>query len=86
MSASIRWLAIVAAVVAVTVVAGIAVTLAAGGAESYAEGTPERTVQDYLHAISDRDPTKQTRSSPLTSPRDVRRPTGSRSPFAAELR
>lgn len=57
MSASTRWLAVVATVIAVTVLAGIAVTLAAGGAETYAEGTPERTVQDYLRAVSDRDAT-----------------------------
>lgn len=54
MSASTLWLAIVATVIAVTVLAGIAVTMAA---ETYAEGTPERTVQDDLHAISDRDAT-----------------------------
>lgn len=57
MSASTRWLAIVATVIAATVLVGIAVTLVAGGAETYPDGTPERTVQDYLRAISDRDAT-----------------------------
>ena len=57
MSASTRWLAIVAAVIAVAVFAGVIVTLTAGGAETYPEGSPERAVQDYLRAVGDREAT-----------------------------
>ena len=60
MSASTRWLAVVTAVIAVAVLAGIAVTLAAGGERAYPEGSPERAVQDYLHAVGDRDATTAT--------------------------
>lgn len=57
MSAATRWLAIVGAVIAVAVLAGIVVTVTAGDADSYPEGSPERTVQDYLQAVRDRDAT-----------------------------
>ncbi len=60
MSASNRWLAIVGAGIALAVIAGIAVTSFAQGERLYAEGSPERTVQDYLHAVSDRDASKAT--------------------------
>lgn len=55
MTASNRWLVMVGATIALVVVAGIAVTVVAGGERRYAEGTPERLVQDYLRAVSDRD-------------------------------
>lgn len=58
MSASTRWLAILGAGIAIAVIAGIAVTTLAGGEREYAEGSPERTVQDYLRAVSDRDSTR----------------------------
>jgi hypothetical protein len=54
---STRWLALVAAGIAVAVIAGIAMTTLAGGERTYAPGSPERTVQDYLRAVSDRDAT-----------------------------
>lgn len=57
MTGSSRWLAIVAANIALAVIAGIAVTVLAGGERRYAEGTPERTVQDYLRAVNDHDAT-----------------------------
>jgi len=56
-SASNRWLVIVAGVVTVAVLAGIAITVLASGERQYAEGTPERAVQDYLRAVNDRDAT-----------------------------
>jgi len=56
-TASNRWLMIVAGAIVIAVVVGIAVTMLAGGERKYAEGTPERTVQDYLRAVSDRDAT-----------------------------
>ncbi len=56
-TASNRWLAIVAGAIALAVVAGIAVTVLAGGERTYEEGTPERAVQDYLRAVGDRDAT-----------------------------
>jgi hypothetical protein len=55
MTASNRWLVIVAGVIAIAVVAGIAVTTLAAGERTYPEGSPERTVQDYLRAVSKRD-------------------------------
>ena len=55
MAASNRWLAMVGGAIAIAVVIGIAVTMLAGGEREYAEGTPERTVQDYLRAVIDRD-------------------------------
>ena len=55
MAASNRWLAIVGALIALAVVAGIVVTSFARGERLYPEGSPERTVQDYLHAVSNRD-------------------------------
>lgn len=57
MTGSSRWLAIVAGGIALAVIAGIAVTVVAGGERRYAEGTPERTVQDYLRAVNDHDAT-----------------------------
>ncbi|MEI7925690.1 MAG: hypothetical protein WCI61_05840 [Chloroflexota bacterium] len=57
MATSTRWLAIVAAVIVIAVGGGIVVTTVVGGERAYAPGTPERTVQDYLHAVSDRDAT-----------------------------
>ena len=60
MAASNRWLAIVGALIALAVVAGIVVTSFARGERLYPEGSPERTVQDYLHAVSDRDASKAT--------------------------
>lgn len=58
MTASTRWLAILGAGIVVAVIAGIAVTTLAGGEREYAEGSPERVVQDYLRAVSDRDSTR----------------------------
>ncbi len=55
MASSNRWLAIAGSVIALTVVVGIAVTVIAGGEQVYNEGTPERAVQRYLHAVSDHD-------------------------------
>jgi hypothetical protein len=55
MNASTRWLAIVAAGIAVAVIAGLAITLIAGEAELFPEGSPERVVQDYVRAVDDRD-------------------------------
>lgn len=60
MSTSARWLVIVAVVIAIAVLAGIAVTLGTGGERTYPDGSAERTVQDYLHAVSDRDVTAAT--------------------------
>ncbi|MDA0301722.1 MAG: hypothetical protein O2822_04275 [Chloroflexi bacterium] len=57
MTASNRWLGLVAAGIAIAVIAGILVTTFAGGEREYAPGTPERAVQDYLRAVSDRDAT-----------------------------
>ena len=57
MATSTRWLAIVAAAIVIAVVGGIAVNTLAGGERAYAPGTPERAVQDYLRAVSDRDAT-----------------------------
>lgn len=57
MAASNRWLVIVGVAIALAVLAGILVTTFAGGERQYAEGTPERTVQDYLRTVSDRDAT-----------------------------
>lgn len=60
MTASNRWLAIVGAFIALAVIAGIVVTSFARGERVYAEGTPERSVQDYLRAVSDRDANRAT--------------------------
>ncbi len=58
MTASNRWLVIVAVGIVLAVAAGVVVTMVAGGERRYAEGTPERTVQDYLRAVSERDATR----------------------------
>lgn len=60
MSASTRWLAVVAGVIALAVVAGVIVSLTAGDEKAYPPGSPERAVQDYLHAVADRDVTLAT--------------------------
>ncbi len=57
MTASTRWLAVVAGTIVVAVVTGILVTTLAGGERTYAPDSPERVVQDYLRAVSDRDAT-----------------------------
>ena len=57
MATSTRWLLMVAIGVVVAVVAGIAVTTMAGGERTYPSGSPERALQDYLRAVSDRDAT-----------------------------
>jgi len=58
MSASNRWLMLLGAGIAVAVIAGIAVTTLAGGEREYPADSPERVVQEYLRAVSDRDSTK----------------------------
>jgi len=59
-AASNRWLVIIGVFIGLAVAGGIAVTSLARGERLYAEGTPERTVQDYLRAVSDRDASKAT--------------------------
>ncbi len=58
MSGPTRWLVIVGIIVVLAVAGSIAVSLTADHGPDYAEGTPERTVQDYLHAVADRDATR----------------------------
>ncbi|MBM4410592.1 MAG: hypothetical protein FJ037_04580 [Chloroflexi bacterium] len=81
MSASTRWLAILAAVIAVAVFAGILVTMGAGGADTYPEGSPERAVQDYLRAVGDREAT--TALSFISPELAARCSTTSREPIAS---
>jgi hypothetical protein len=56
-STSTRWLAAVAAAIALIVALAVAATMVAGGERTFQEGTPERTVQRYLAAVADRDAT-----------------------------
>ncbi|TAK81087.1 MAG: hypothetical protein EPO16_00295 [Dehalococcoidia bacterium] len=60
MSNSTRWLAGIGAAILLAVVAGLVITVTTGRETTYPEGTPERVVQDYLHAVSDRDATAAT--------------------------
>lgn len=55
MSSSTRWLVGIGAAIFLAVVAGLLITVTTGREATYSEGTPERVVQDYLHAVSDRD-------------------------------
>lgn len=55
LSNSTRWLAGIGGAILLAVAVGLVVTATAGREATYAEGTPERVVQDYLHAVSDRD-------------------------------
>jgi hypothetical protein len=55
MSASTRWLVGVGVAVAAIVVVGVVVAAAGGRVRTYPEGSPERTVQQYLEAVSRHD-------------------------------
>jgi len=55
MSGSTRWLIVVGAVLSVLVAAALAFTALLGHETAYPDGTPERVVQQYLHAVSDHD-------------------------------
>ena len=52
---STRWLVGVGVVLALFVAAALMFTAFAGRETVYSEGSPERAVQQYLHAVSDRD-------------------------------
>jgi hypothetical protein len=57
MSRSTLVLVSVAAALALLVAAAAAVAALTGNEERFADGTPERAVQEYLHAIEDQDAT-----------------------------
>jgi len=54
-STSTRWLVGTGVVLAALVAGALLLTVVMGGETVYPEGTPERVVQEYLHAVSDRE-------------------------------
>ncbi len=57
-SGSTRWLVLAAVFVGLVIAGGVAASVMGGSARTYPDGSPERTVQQYLQAVAANDATR----------------------------